>query len=178
MSHPTDQQLQELADGLRAAPVELHLRSCPSCRQRVERLHDFERALRSLPVDHLSPDFTQRVMKQIGIRESATFGWSIVRGLAPFLALMIVLGLLVGVMKYFGSGSSVTESVGQTQSMASTAAAKVSAALGAATQWTQKLLPFAFAKQSSGMTAFILLFLGFVGLLDRFVIAPFFRKRA
>jgi predicted anti-sigma-YlaC factor YlaD len=176
MNHPTTQQLQEYADGVRPEQLELHLHACPSCRGRVEFIGNLERSLRSLPRESVPPEFTQRVMKQIGIRESATFGWSVVRNLAPFVALTIVLGILVAVMKL--SGSPVPESVGQTQSIASTAAAKMSSALGTATQWAKTFLPFAFAEQSSGITVFALLFLGVVGMLDRFVIAPIFRKRA
>jgi hypothetical protein len=175
MNHPGIQQLQEYADGVRSEGVERHLRSCASCRTRLERLHELEGALRRLPLENVAPEFTERVMKQIGIRESANFGWSIVRNLAPFVALTIVLGVLAAVMKFSGSG--VPESAGQAPSMASAALVKVSAALGSATAWVQKVLPFAFPKQGYGITVFVLLFLGLVGMLDRYVIAPLLRKR-
>ena len=95
------------------------------------------------------------------------------------VALTLVVGGLIVMLKLSGvfGGSNIGETVGQTKSLITSASGKISIGLTTFNGWLQTFLPFAFAKQSNGFTAFLLLFLGFIAVLDKFVIAPMFRKR-
>ncbi len=54
-----------------AAEIEAHLNSCSNCQKEYRSWKDLFQALNSIPVESPSPDFTARVMEQIGKAEPA-----------------------------------------------------------------------------------------------------------
>ena len=87
MNHLTSDQLQEYADGLAENPeYQLHIRSCPACRADLKTFRELDRALRRIPLERVSSDFTGQLMSRLGVKESASFAWTILKNAAPFLA--------------------------------------------------------------------------------------------
>jgi anti-sigma factor RsiW len=180
MNHLTTTQMQEYADGLsEGSGYESHVRSCAECRMNLKRFRDLEKTLRRIPLERVSSGFTEGLMKQLGVRESSSFAWAILKNLAPLLALTFVLGVLFAVLQLSGvfQGSQVQPSVEATQSAYVKLGGSVSAAIGAFNGWLEKYFSFAFAKSSYGLTVFLLLFLGAIALLDRFLLMPMMRRR-
>jgi anti-sigma factor RsiW len=179
MNHLTSDQVQEYVDGALSSDVELHLRGCSLCQSRVNAFRTIDRSLRSLPLEEASPKFTERVLRELGLRSTPSFTWLFFRNLAPFLALTFVAGVLILALKVTGKFDS-TE-LGQTsvatQEVYKQVGGGVSTGLQAFNSWVGNYLSFAFAKNTYGLTAFIFIFLGGIALLDKFLIMPMMKKR-
>jgi anti-sigma factor RsiW len=65
--HLTDEQLQAYLDGTLADAdaVELHLETCPACRQALEAYRQLYVAIEEEAAPELSPDFVDRVMARL-----------------------------------------------------------------------------------------------------------------
>ena len=179
MNHLTSEQIQEHIDGSTSSDPELHLRTCAACQSRVHSYRSIDRSLRSLPLEETSPKFTDRVLRELGLRSAPSFTWLFFRNLAPFLALTFVAGVLIVALKFTGKFD--TTELGQTsaatQEVYKQLGGGVSAGLHAFNTWVGSYLSFAFAKNTYGLTAFIFIFLGAIALLDKFLIMPMMKKR-
>lgn len=179
MNHPTMQQLLDYIDGLRKNEIELHIRTCADCRAKVHTITNMERAIRQFPFDEPSAEFTLRLIRRLGIRKSVSLGWIIARNLAPVVALSFIVVVLVLVFKVTGTfaGSNIGEPVTMTETFVTSLNNSVSAGVNSFSLWMEKFFPFAFSKQNYGFTALVVVVLGVVAMLDKFVFAPIWRKR-
>jgi anti-sigma factor RsiW len=183
MNHFTSTQLQEYADGYydteKSDELELHLQSCTECATNIKVFIRIDSALRKLPLDEVSTDFTQHVMARLSVKESSSVTWSIFKNLAPLLGLVIIVGIVYGVLKFTGmlEGSGVGESITATQSVYNSAAAQISNGVSAFNAWVKNLFPFLYTKSSYGLAAFLVVLFIIVALLDKFVFMPMIRRR-
>lgn len=180
MNHLTSQQFLEYTDGLFGHEIELHLRSCPECRQTLNGYKKVERTLHNIPMEKPAPDFTTAVMRQIGLNEASPFAWSLLKNIAPVLALALVVGITVTALKLTGmfEGSEIAGPGSATQSVYNDIGHGVKGGMTALNNWVSTYMSFAFAKTSYGLTAFIVVFFIFIALLDKYLIMPMMRKRA
>lgn len=171
------QRLQSAESG--QYEIELHLRICAECGALLKTFKQVENRLRSVPFEQVSPNFTQRVMERLRIKESPSFLWSILKYLAPLLGLFIVICIVYGVMKFTGTleSSGVGESITTTQSAYSSVATKISTGVSAFNGLLKNLFQFLYAKTSYGLAALLIVLFIIVALLDRLVFMPLIRKK-
>ncbi|MBI1805721.1 MAG: hypothetical protein HYR76_01565 [Ignavibacteria bacterium] len=181
MNHLTSNQLQDYADGVATDrnDLEIHLRTCPVCTARLDALRKLETALRSVPLDRVSTDFTETMMKRLGIKESPSFAWTIFRNMAPLFALTIVIGIALMALKFSGvfQGSNIGQSIEATRSVYTSAGSSIATGVTTFNEWVGRYFSFAFAKSSFGLTMFLLAFFGVIALLDKFIFMPMSRRR-
>jgi hypothetical protein len=179
MNHPTMQQILDYIDGLRENAIELHIRTCADCRTKIHAVSNMERAIRQFPFDEPSAEFTLRLIRRLGIRKSVSLGWIIARNLAPVIALSFIVVVLVLVFKVTGTfaGSNIGEPVTISETFVTSVNNSISAGVSSFSLWLEKFFPFAFSKQNYGFTALVVVVLGVVAMLDKFVFAPIWRKR-
>ena len=145
----------------------------------LKSFKQIETALRSIPHEQVSPNFTQRVMERLRIRESHSFVWSIFKNIAPLLGLFIIIGIVYSVLKFTGmlEGSGVDESITATQSAYNSVSTEVSTGVSAFNGRLKNLFPFLYAKSSYSLTVFLIVLFIIVALLDKFIFIPIFKKR-
>jgi hypothetical protein len=175
MKHLSAQELQDYAEGARENEQELHLRMCGECGKRLDSLRALERALRALPSDRPSRNFTANVLQRAGVRESATFAWVMLKNLAPLVALTIVIGIVLAVLTMTGvlQSADVREVPATTKQISGAMASGIHAMNG----WMMKYFPFAFAKSTYGLTLFILVFFAAVALIDKHIFMPMMKRK-
>ena len=100
--------------------------------------------------------------------------------IGPFLALIVVGVIAVGAMQYYGvfQSSALGQSASDLQSVSGKIGNQVGEGLTVFSQWAGKYLGFAFAKNSYGLTGFIVCLFGAIALLDKFILGPRMRKRS
>jgi len=183
MNHLTSTQLQEYADGSANAQIrddiEIHLQTCAECTAKYKAIRQIDSALRKLPLDDASPDFTQTVMARLKIKESPSIIWSIFKNLAPLFGLIIVVGIIYAALKISGvyDNSGLGESVQATQSVYNQVGNSVSSGISTFNGWLENLFPFLYTKSSYGLTAFLVVLFIIVALLDKFVFMPMMKRR-
>ena len=183
MNHLTSTQLQEYADGFTdvqiCSEIEVHLQTCAECTTKLKAFRQIGSALRKLPLDDASTDFTQMVMAQLKIKDSPSFIWSIFKNLAPILGLVLVVGIVYTALKLSGvyDSSGVGESVKATQSVYNQVGNSVSNGISTFNGWLKNLFPFLYTKSSYGLAAFLVVLFIIVALLDKFVFMPMVRRR-
>lgn len=180
MNHLTQEELHNHLDGELASDIELHLRACASCQSKLKALQAIDRSLRSMPLEHAGPGFTERVMQELRVSASPSFGWTVLRNLAPLLALAIVVTVTLVVLNLAGVFD--TGEFRQTGVVAKGVYDKVGGSMTTGIQafnsWISKYFSFAFANNTYGLTSFVLFFLGAIALLDKYLIMPMMRKRS
>ncbi len=183
MNHPTFIQLQEYLDtgqtGLSNSDISMHLRSCKECGERVASLREMDKAIRNAGRERVSAQFTQRVMKQLGIEYPASFAWYFFRNLAPLFALSVIVGIIFIVFQLSGTFQNphVQQSVSSAQSLYGKTSGTLSEYLERFNEGVQKYFSFAFAKNTYGLTLFMVLFIGAVALLDRYLLIPMMKRK-
>lgn len=90
MNHLTSHQIQDSLDGMLTNEAELHLRICPECQSKLNTARTIERTLHSIPLEAASAGFTERVMQNLGIKTSPSLAWTILRNIAPLVALTVL----------------------------------------------------------------------------------------
>lgn len=181
MNHLTQHELFEYADALlpdeRMAAAETHLRTCGPCSRRLASFRRVERSLRSLPLEKASADLSRNVLRSLGLQDAPSWIYSLLKSLAPLAALsavLVVVTLVLGRGPIAGDATGAGESARGLFQLADQYGGTWIRELNA---WAGSYLSFAVAKNSLGLTGFLLLFLGGIALLDRFVVMPRFRKR-
>jgi hypothetical protein len=179
MNHLNTIQLEDSINGMKDAETDLHIRTCQECRAKLRALQQFDRALGHLPLERTSDDFSVRVMRQLGIKESPSFAWLVLKNLAPLVALLIIAGVIVSVMNVVGvsQNPSVRQGVEVTQSMYNSVGSGLAVGVSAVNGWMGKYLSFGITKSSYGLVIFLILFFGTIALLDRYFFMPMFRKK-
>jgi anti-sigma factor RsiW len=183
MNHPTAQELLEYADRTlradRAAEVAAHLGMCPGCARAHEVHALMDGALRRLPVERPSADFHRKLLLRLGLRESPPLWWLFLRNFAPILTagVVAIVVMALGSAPPAGGGGPAPQSLFD----AGRAMVVVQGAVEAFTSCTRAVvsqyLTFSVGKDSMSLTLLLCALLGAVGLLDRYLIAPIFRRR-
>lgn len=179
MNHLTSEQIEEVIVGKQSDEVEMHLRRCPECEERVHIVKKMERLLRSIPLERVDPEFTQRVLRNIGIIPPPSLMWTILKNVAPMAALVSVVGISVATLRYFGvfQGTHLQESASGMQSVYDHLTGPIAGSVAALNAWLAKYVSFAFAKTSYGLTSFLVSFFAVVALLDKYVLKPKLRRK-
>jgi hypothetical protein len=179
MNHLNATQLEDIIDGMKDAEIDLHIRTCQECRSKLRALQQLDRALEQLPLERTSDDFTGRVMRQLGIKESPSFACLVLKNLAPLVALLIIAGVIVSVMNVSGvsQSPSVRQGVEATQSVYNGVGSGLAIGVTEVNGWMGKYLSFGITKSSYGLVVFLVLFFGTIALLDRYFFMPMFRKK-
>jgi anti-sigma factor RsiW len=167
MIHLTDVELNDLLDdaGRSGVWTREHLTACPSCRLRFERLQELDAGLRAMQPEPAPAHFTARTMRRLRPGISSSFAWSVLRNVAPLLALAFVLTVLFGV---FGSQETSGEGV--------PAYAPV---LSRITSWSAEagawLDPYLTA-DAVRLAASVVALFAVVGIVDRYVVMRLWRR--
>jgi anti-sigma factor RsiW len=183
MNHCSPESLYEYADGIADAvvrnEVESHCRSCRQCEEALRTIGVWEKILRQMPPEQVSPGFTGRLMQQIGTGETHSFAWAFVRNLAPALAFLCVMGLIVFFLKISGTfdTTGLGETTAATQSIARNIGSSLSGGLSIYRKWIHTIFPFIFEKEGIGVVLLLAIVLGMTGLLDKYLVAPLMRRR-
>jgi hypothetical protein len=183
MNHLTSEMLQDYLDKLddkeTRFQIELHFSACEICSGKLKLLRKVDSALKNMKRENVDVNFTPRIMKQLGIKESSTIVWSIFKSLAPLLGLVLIISTLYGVLKYTGKleGSGVGDSINATQSIYDSASGEISKSISSFTGWMKNLFPFLYTKGSYSLAAFLVVFFIIVALLDKFIFMPIARRK-
>ena len=178
MTHLTDDTLFAAAGGQIDPGASSHLESCVECRARLASVRSLERALRAIPLEEPSPALAGAVLARIGLRESPSWLYTLLRNVGPLVALGAILAVVYLVMGPSAPTSSSLPAVGgeSARTMFRLADEYGASSLQAINAWFAGHL--AFAKGSGGLLAFLAFFLVGIALLDRYVLMPRFRRRA
>lgn len=181
MNHLTPNQLQDYAEGVAMDRnnLEIHVRRCPDCMAKLDTIRKLDTVLRSVPLDRVSTSFTEKVMKQLGIKEAPSFAWTIFKNLAPLFALTLVVGIALVALKFSGvfQGTGVGQSVEASRSVYTSLSSNIAVGVTTFNGWLARIFPFAFAKSRYGLTVFLIAFFGVIALMDKFIFMPMIRKR-
>ena len=91
MTHLTDDTLFAAAGGQIDPGASSHLESCVECRARLASVRSLERALRAIPLEEPSPALAGAVLARIGLRESPSWLYTLLRNVGPLVALGAIL---------------------------------------------------------------------------------------
>ncbi len=183
MNHLTSFQLQEYADRLLDAAVakefEAHLRECEECSGRMASFQRLETELRKVPLEHVSENFTIRVLAAIRLKNNFDFARDALKNLIPLGIVLIVTVVLLGIFSgpdfhhapAPGNGSEMVESFNQ--KVGEVTASGISALVG----WVNKALGFSTTIPLLHYVASLALFFAAIKLFDDFVFVPMTRKR-
>lgn len=189
MKHLTSIQLEEYIDHTidesAIGQIELHIRVCVDCRDRLERFQQIERSLKRIPPERVSANFTERVMQQLGVQRSLSVAWSVFKILAPLFAMALVVGIVYLVLQISGAfvESGIGQSVEATKSIYNEVSDGMANCITTFNGWMKTFFPFlyppsaGYERTSYGLVAFVVLFFGAVGLLDKFIFMPMVRRR-
>ena len=179
MNHLTPHQLQEYVDGMLTNEMEFHVRTCSECQLQVDAFRKVERTLRKFPLEKASPQFAERVMQQLGIKQSSSLTWMLFKNMAPLVALTFVAGILYAALRVAGvfQETELQQTTSLTQNVYNQLGGSLSSGVQAFNDWMAKYFSFAFAKNTYGLTAFVIGFFVVIGLLDKYILMPMMRKR-
>jgi len=173
--HCSPSEIQDYVTGVLSPAdrhrCEEHFARCRSCRSTLHAVTRIDLALRSIPVERVSPNFTQNVMNRISRELNAPLAFKVLEKLAHLFALFIVLAMLLTIVvvtgvvdvQQIGEGQSVVEQFLSGQASA------VSGAIAGFSSWLAEYAPFAFGSGSLGITGAILTVVTLLALLDRFL---------
>ncbi|MBS4029561.1 MAG: hypothetical protein KGZ58_13110 [Ignavibacteriales bacterium] len=174
MKHLTFIQLNQYVDSEilshQRKEVEDHLHECASCRTQVESLQSLDVFLRTeFPVETVSPNFTQRIMVAISQKPLFSLVW---KPLALFAVIFIVNAIII-----FQPGASPEiQSPVQPTHLVDILKNYISTGVHIFSLGTSKY----FSSFKGGMVSnvlFIALSLGIGFLLDRFILAPMYKRK-
>jgi hypothetical protein len=177
--HLTDDQLFEHADALAgsdAAFAAAHLEGCAECRGRLASFRSVEGALRRVPLERPSPALARAVLARIAGAEAPSWVYTLLKNVAPLVALMLVLVAVYAVLGSSGAPAQGTATGESARTMFRLADEYGATGIRSFNAWCAAHL--AFAKGSGGLTTFLVLFFAGVALVDKYILMPRFRRRA
>ncbi len=181
MNHLSNEHLQRYADGICNGEdipmIETHLQLCTECGRKLKLLRRTDEVLRSLPLEQPSADFTQSVMKALRIQEAPSLLWIFLKNFAPVVALTVVIGATFMILSYTGVFQGSQNSITNAEGLYRQAEKSLSGGIQTFNSWLGTYVSFAFAKNSIGLTGFLLVFFAGIALFDKFVLMPMLRKR-
>jgi len=172
-AHCTDDQLNMFLDGRLGSdergPLQAHIDGCTFCMSRLHNLSGVDTAVRRLPLTQAGPAFTRMVMEKLAGRPPLMF--RLLERLPSFVALMVVLGIMVGAFVATGvfENSQLDRARTVAGGMAESAGEAAGRTIGAFTTWLTQYLPFAFGKGSMGVAIFAVAAVVMLAAVDRVV---------
>lgn len=183
MKHFTSDRIQDYIDGIVdenfRIEIESHLPTCIECTEKYKVIKKLEETLRKLPLEQVDTNFTHKVMTKLGIQESPSIVWSVLKNIAPIFALILIVSIIYGMFKISGvlEGSGIGESIISTQSAYETLTRGFSDGVSTFNLWIKNLFPFFYAKNNLGLTIFLVVLFIIVALLDKFILMPLVKRR-
>jgi hypothetical protein len=132
--------------------------------------------LRRVPLERPSPALARAVLARIAGAETPSWVYTLLKNVAPLVALMLVLVAVYAVLGSSGAPAQVQGTGESARSMFRLADEYGAAGIRGFNAWCAAHL--AFAKGSGGLATFLVFFLGGVALVDRYILMPRFRRRA
>jgi anti-sigma factor RsiW len=183
MTHIPHITLQEYFDRLLhsedVAEVERHLGVCEKCASLLQFLKETEGAVRRIPLERPSPDFTQRVMRRIGLVGAKSLLRHLAFSLLPLVGVFLLVAILVGVVSAPSAEQSplTTEASRQAETMGTTIGNAISTGTGVLSSWVADLVAYSATMPTLKFIIGILLVFAGIALFDEFVFVPLMRKR-
>lgn len=149
--------------------IHSHLRGCSRCRHALESLRRVDRELRRMPLERAGAAFTASVMHSLGLAGSPKKKFALVENLAYVSALMIVLGVLLGVFLWTGviKTADLTEGQSVVQDLLGAGTTMVAGAVGVLQRWLLEFFPFAFGNGAFGILLAVVGVTLLLALIDR-----------
>jgi len=183
MTHPTSEELLELTqqgtDPELSARLNAHIAVCERCAALRSAMGRVEGALTSLRAESPSRGFERRVLRALGLKEAGSLWWTFLKNFAPILVAGIVILSIVA----FGSdasgsaggftGNSVVDGE-KIRGVVSDALGGFSTGIG---DVVRKYVSPLFTNGSVPLTLYLVFLFAGIGLLDKYVIGPIFRRR-
>jgi hypothetical protein len=156
-----------------------HLKACEACRARVKALRAFDAAIKSALNARAPANMASQVLSRLGVKERESLVFRGVLWLAPTLAFGIVCSVMFAAFRISGAFSTpeAQNTAGAFSGAVDTVDKMSTGFTSVFSNWLSAYGSFAFAQSTFGLTAFFVLFLGGVALLDKFVFLPWFRNR-
>jgi hypothetical protein len=182
MIHPEEHQLQDFVDKMldenHERAVSQHLLLCNQCARKVRRLQIVDNVIRRSLLEKAPPEISGNVLNRLGIVEAPPFAWKILKNLAPVVGLIMVGMIVFVVFKVTGKFNEpgIQSSLQAGQSIYTKVGENLSSGFSVFNSWMRTYVRFAFAGKSGGLTAFIVLFLAAIAILDKFVFAPMLKR--
>jgi len=176
MTHATRQDLlhliQSSVDPALKSRLNAHIALCETCAATYRAMDRVEQALASWPPESPSPGFQRSVLKKLGLKEVGSLWWTFLRNFAP----VMVAGIVVGLVLAFGSDSTgdAGQFTGNIQRVVAGALADFTSAVGGIIR--TRVSPLVTGG-SSGMTVVLLFLFAGIGLVDKYIIGPMFKRR-
>jgi anti-sigma factor RsiW len=183
MAHLTNRQLQAYADQLldegAKRGLEIHVRACEECADRLDAFRRLEGAIRRIPLEQTKPDFTHDLMQRLSLSGRSTLVKQLVLSLSPILLLALLTVALYLVVPSTGEmqdakvqppgeyGRPVYYAVGRF----------LGDAVSAVRSWIGSHFPLDLVGPGLGLATLLGAMFVAVGLLDRFVFTPMMKKR-
>ncbi len=183
MTHPTSQELLELtqrgADPELSARLRAHIAVCERCAALQSAMGRVEGALNSLRAESPSRAFERNVLRVLGLKEAGSLWWTFLKNFAPILVAGIV---MLSIVSY---GSNASGSAGRFTGNPVVDGEKirgvVSDALGGFSTGVgdvvRKYVSLLFSGGSVPLTLYLVFLFAGIGLLDKYLIGPIFRRR-
>ena len=85
MNHLTRNMLFEAAEEFPSGEITDHLLACEECRVLLGEFRKINTALKRMPLERPSRDFTEHVLTRLGILARPSIGWMMLKNLAPII---------------------------------------------------------------------------------------------
>jgi hypothetical protein len=183
MTHPSREELLSLtqrgADPALVSRVNAHIAVCGRCAATRRAMGRVEEALTSLRPESPSPGFQRSVLKKLGLTEAGSIWWTFMKNFSPVL----VAGIVVGSIVAFGSGTTgggwriPENSPVDGEKILTFGAGVLSGWTSAVGGFFRAVLPSLMEEKSMGLTLTLILIFAGIGLVDRYIVGPLFRRR-
>ena len=183
MNHLSDNEIQEFIDNRlpvhQATEFATHVEECSYCSGRIQSFAELNRRMKDISPARVSPDFTSQVMRRIGIKEAPSFAWNVLTNLAPFILVTIVLVIIVTALNAAGTFATpqYTQTIQSTQQVYSTVTKELASTSQGMNEWMNKIFPFKLTDDGRFLTLFVICFFSAIGLMDKYLIAPMWRRK-
>ena len=182
MKHLTNNQLQEYADRLlgedHMREIGDHLKDCKECSSKLTLFRRLEVELRKVPLEHVTDDFTPRVMRVIGIVRKRDFAKHLIVNLLPLVGVAVISLILVGVAGHESTQSPlVNESHQYAESFETTLGSVLSSGAAVLLEWVRKFITFSSTIPFIRMILSLVFVLVVLALFDEFVFIPIMKRR-
>lgn len=181
-THFSREELNALLDGALSETqlsfMHGELDRCGRCRSMYRSLAAIDGALKKVKREGVADDFTETVMKKIGVAPQTPWIFRLFENAAYAFGLLIVLGMMAAA--FILSGVIDADQVSSTQTVAQTTLSELadgfSAHTGTFSAWLRQYMPFAFGKGSLSIAITGTVILLFLGVLDKLVLRKYIHK--
>jgi hypothetical protein len=183
MQHLTSYELQEyidrVLDARKQAEVESHLGGCRECSDRCAALRLIDAELRRMPLERVSANFTERVMRSLRLDGRASFFKQLTVNLLPLIGAMLAVVVVVALFsaKDVAEAGLPGEAQRYVQTYEQTVGDLLSSGSTAVFNWVKEVVGVSSSIPSLKFIIGLFLAFGAVALFDEFVFVPMMRKK-